>query len=60
MSAFFGTGENAGMLTIHGQSPNGLFSLKTSVVSSGVWTEARSPPLYGPVYLSPPTSSDLW
>jgi hypothetical protein len=45
VSAFFGTGENAGMLTIQGQSPNGLFSLKTMVVSSGVSTEAREPPL---------------
>ncbi len=60
MSAFFGTGENAGMLTIHGQSPNALFSLNTIVVSSGVSTEANWAPLYGPVYLSPPTSSDLW
>jgi hypothetical protein len=55
-----GTGENAGMLTIHGQSPYGLFSLKTIVLSSGVSIEASSPPLYGPVYLSPPASSDLW
>ena len=60
MSAFFGTGENAGMLTIHGQSPYGLFSLKTIVVSSGVSIEASSPPLYGPVYFSAPASSDLW
>jgi hypothetical protein len=48
------------MLTIHGQSPNGLFSLKTMVDSSGVSIEGSSPPLYGPVYFSAPASSYLW
>ena len=47
-------------MTIHGQSPYGLFRWKTIVLSSGVSIEARSPPLYGPLYLSPPTSSVLW
>ena len=59
-SSFFGTGANAGMLAIHGQSPEDLFSWKTMVRSSGVWIESSSLPSNGPWYLSPPTSSVLW